>query len=270
MPWTRTTAYPQAFMVPAFEMGPSFNYSTYVLFDNILWRATAGQINRWRKRHLALPSTDMSSLSISKVPFLYNFSPAVVPKPLDWHDEISVTGYWNLEDSDADWSPPPALEAFITQAKTDGKPLVYIGFGSIVVPKPAAMTRSITAAVEKGRSIWHSHTHTLTFSRSSRNNRQGMVVQRRRRGRGRVPDKLLRTRESTSRLVVPQRCAPSFLKVTDASRLRNAPRWGRHRRCKSPSRYPDSNQTLVRRSVFLGDPRRQTRSWSQSAVLANR
>ncbi|WVF72866.1 hypothetical protein IAT40_007684 [Kwoniella sp. CBS 6097] len=126
MPWTRTSAYPHAFMVPAFEMGPSFNYSTYVLFDNIMWKATAGQINRWRKKHLGLPPTDMTSLSVTKVPFLYNFSSAVVPKPLDWHDDISITGYWTLEDSDTDWSPSPELDNFMQQAKADGKPLVYI------------------------------------------------------------------------------------------------------------------------------------------------
>lgn len=126
MPWTRTSAYPQAFMVPAFEMGPSFNYSTYVLFDNIIWRATSGQINRWRKKYLKLKPTDMSSLSITKVPFLYNFSSAVVPKPLDWHDDITITGYWTLENSDTDWTPPDALAAFIKKARDDGRPLVYI------------------------------------------------------------------------------------------------------------------------------------------------
>jgi len=126
MPWTRTTAYPQAFMVPAFEMGPSFNYSTYVLFDNIIWKATSGQINRWRKQHLGLKSTDMSALSISKVPFLYNFSSAVVPKPLDWHDDINITGYWNLENSDMEWTPPTDLEEWMAKAKEDGKPIVYI------------------------------------------------------------------------------------------------------------------------------------------------
>nr|XP_019044752.1 hypothetical protein I302_06665 [Kwoniella bestiolae CBS 10118]OCF23682.1 hypothetical protein I302_06665 [Kwoniella bestiolae CBS 10118] len=149
MPWTRTSAYPHAFMVPAFEMGPSFNYSTYVLFDNIMWKATAGQINRWRKKYLDLKSTDMTTLSVTKVPFLYNFSSAVVPKPLDWHDDIVITGYWNLEDSDTDWSPSPELEEFVAKAKQDGKALVYIGFGSIVVPRPNEMTRSIIKAVEK-------------------------------------------------------------------------------------------------------------------------
>jgi sterol 3beta-glucosyltransferase len=126
MPWTRTSAYPQAFMVPAFEMGPSFNYSTYVLFDNIIWQATSPQINRWRKRHLNLRSTDMSTLSITKIPFLYNFSPSVVPKPLDWHDDITITGYWNLENSDSEWTPPAELDTFMQQAKDDGKKLVYI------------------------------------------------------------------------------------------------------------------------------------------------
>ncbi|KAL1413559.1 hypothetical protein Q8F55_001333 [Vanrija albida] len=149
MPWTRTMAYPQAFMVPAFDMGPSFNYSTYVLFDNIMWRASSGQINRWRKKHLHLKPTDQSSLSVSKVPFLYNFSPSVVPKPLDWYDDITITGYWNLENSDMDWTPPDSLVAFMDKAKADGKPIVYIGFGSIVVPDPTAVTKSIIKGVGK-------------------------------------------------------------------------------------------------------------------------
>lgn len=149
MPWTRTMAYPQAFMVPAFDMGPSFNYSTYVLFDNIMWRASSGQINRWRKKHLHLKPTDQSSLSVSKVPFLYNFSPSVVPKPLDWYDDITITGYWNLENSDMEWTPPDSLVEFMDKAKADGKPIVYIGFGSIVVPDPTAVTKSIIKGVNK-------------------------------------------------------------------------------------------------------------------------
>ena len=115
------------------------------------WRATAGQINRWRKNHLHIPATDMSTLSVSKVPFLYNFSPSVVPKALDWDDSTVITGYWNLENSDAEWTPPQALDDFMKSARDDGKPLVYIGFGSIVVPNPNEMTRNIIAAVTKGK-----------------------------------------------------------------------------------------------------------------------
>lgn len=122
-------------------MGPSFNYSTYVLFDNIMWKATAGQINRWRKRHLGLRATDMSALSITKIPFLYNFSPAVVPKPLDWHDDIFITGYWNLANSDMEWTPPDSLQAFMDKAVADGKPLVYIVRRSSCHPFDRAFAR---------------------------------------------------------------------------------------------------------------------------------
>jgi sterol 3beta-glucosyltransferase len=83
-------------MVPAVEMGPGFNYSTYVLFDNIIWKATAPQINRWRRKMLHIKPTDMSRMSQTKIPMMYNFSSAVVPKPLDWHDDVYVSalGRW--------------------------------------------------------------------------------------------------------------------------------------------------------------------------------
>lgn len=35
------------------------------------------------------------------------------------------------------------------QARDDGKPLVYIGFGSITVPDPQTMTEHIYQAVQK-------------------------------------------------------------------------------------------------------------------------
>ncbi|KAJ9123072.1 hypothetical protein QFC22_001261 [Naganishia vaughanmartiniae] len=149
MPWTRTSAYPQAFMVPAVPMGPGFNYSTYVLFDNIMWKATAGQVNKWRRKLLKLPNTDLGKLGQTKVPFMYNFSSYVVSKPLDWHDDIQITGYWTLANSDSDWSPPDDLEEFMNKAQEDGKALVYIGFGSITVPDPVKMTEEIVRAVDR-------------------------------------------------------------------------------------------------------------------------
>ncbi|KAG9121241.1 hypothetical protein FRC07_002884 [Ceratobasidium sp. 392] len=148
-PWTRTNDYPHAFMTPPVEISGSFNYSTYVLFDNVFWQATSGQINRWRRKHLGLPSTDMYHLAQTKIPFIYNFSPAVVPKPLDWKDPITISGYWFLDDADLDWKPSQELNDFINKARADNKPLVYIGFGSIVVPNPKAMTKSIVKAVLK-------------------------------------------------------------------------------------------------------------------------
>lgn len=67
-------------------------YQTYVLFDQVFWRGTAGQINRWRRNTLGLPSTSLDRMEPHKIPFLYNFSPTIVPPPLDWPEWIRVTG----------------------------------------------------------------------------------------------------------------------------------------------------------------------------------
>jgi sterol 3beta-glucosyltransferase len=84
------------------------------------------------------------------VPFLYNFSPSVVPPPLDWTEWIHVTGeltrtpcrrwqlidnegYWFLENADESaakdkkqWSPPDGLLEFMEGAKSKGKKIVYM------------------------------------------------------------------------------------------------------------------------------------------------
>ena len=146
MPWTRTRAYPHAFAVPEKKLGGQYNYLTYIAFDNIFWKATAGQINRWRKKELGLRSTTIAELRPNKVPFLYNFSPSVVPPPIDYSDWIRVTGYWFLDEA-KNYEPPLDLLAFIARARTDGKKLVYIGFGSIVVSNSTALTEAVVQSV---------------------------------------------------------------------------------------------------------------------------
>ena len=148
MPWTRTRAYPHAFAVPEHKMGGAYNYITYVMFDNVFWKAIAGQVNRWRKKELGLRSTNLDKMQPNKVPFLYNFSPSVVVPPLDYSDWIRVTGYWFLDEA-SDWTPPKDLTDFITTARNDKKKLVYIGFGSIVVSDPAALTKTVVDSVLK-------------------------------------------------------------------------------------------------------------------------
>ncbi|KAI5299894.1 Sterol 3-beta-glucosyltransferase, partial [Ascosphaera atra] len=148
MPWTRTRAYPHAFAVPEHKMGGAYNYMTYVMFDTFFWKAIAWQINRWRKKQLGLSSTSLEKMRQSEVPFLYNFSPSVVPRPLDFGDHVQVTGYWFLDET-SNWTPPMELVSFMEKAKTDGKKIVYIGFGSIVVTDPFALTKTIADAIQK-------------------------------------------------------------------------------------------------------------------------
>jgi sterol 3beta-glucosyltransferase len=148
MPWTRTRAYPHAFSVLEKKMGGGYNSITYITFDTIFWTAISGQINKWRRRELGLQSTSLAKMQANLRPFLYNFSPHVVPPPLDWPDWIRVTGYWFLDEADG-YTPPAELMTFMAQARKDGKKLVYVGFGSIVIDDPAALTKTVVDSVLK-------------------------------------------------------------------------------------------------------------------------
>lgn len=148
MPWTKTRAYPHAFATLNQKMGGQYNYMTYLVFENVFWRMTAGQINKWRRKTLKLKPTDLGKLQTNKVPFLYNFSPSVVAPPLDFSDWIRVTGYWFLDEANQ-WTPPDDLLAFIKKARDDNMKLVYIGFGSIPVNDSKQLTQQIVDAVLK-------------------------------------------------------------------------------------------------------------------------
>ncbi|KAE9404059.1 UDP-Glycosyltransferase/glycogen phosphorylase [Gymnopus androsaceus JB14] len=143
MPWTKTREFPHAFLSPPVD-SPTFNSAS-----NVIWVATSGQINRWRRNTLKIGNTDMGHLAQSKIVFIYNFSQAVVPRPLDWGDSISISGYWFLDNPDLNWNPPSTLTAWMEKARVDGKPIVYIGFGSITVPHPNRVTSRIIEAVLK-------------------------------------------------------------------------------------------------------------------------
>lgn len=146
MPWTRTRAYPHAFIVPEQKMGGSYNYLTYVMFDNVFWKGISGQVNRWRKRDLHLPRTSLDQIQQSRVPFMYSVSPSVLVPPVDFSDWVRVTGYWFLDESD-NYTPDPALVDFIAKARADKAKLVYIGFGSIVVSNPTELTKAVVESV---------------------------------------------------------------------------------------------------------------------------
>ncbi|KAF9934456.1 Sterol 3-beta-glucosyltransferase [Modicella reniformis] len=146
-PWTRTRAFPHPFAVPERNLGRGYNYMTYSMIEQVFWKGTSKQVNRWRRKRLDLLPTSLEKMETSRVPCLYSWSPSLVSAPMDWHSWVHVTGYWFLDNPDPDWTPPEGLEQFL-QAEPDNKP-VYIGFGSMVVSDPEGMTKTITDAVVK-------------------------------------------------------------------------------------------------------------------------
>ncbi|CAG8558495.1 17891_t:CDS:10 [Gigaspora rosea] len=113
MPWTRTRAYPHAFAVPYHDLKAPYNYSSYVLIENAFWRGIAPQVNRWRKNTLKLRSTNLEKM-----------------------DSVG-------------WKAPQTLIDFLDNNRKNDIKIVYIGFGSIVVDDPKALTKTIVEAVVK-------------------------------------------------------------------------------------------------------------------------
>lgn len=146
MPWTKTEVYPHAFAVPDQKRGALYNKASYYTFDRVFWLGIYSKVNSWRKKSLNLERATLEHMHLDETPFLYNFSPSVVPPPIDYPDCVHVTGYWFLDDG-AQYTPPRELVDFLDKARRDEKKIVYIGFGSMVVDDAAALSRVVVDAV---------------------------------------------------------------------------------------------------------------------------
>ena len=96
---------------------------------------------------LSKPKSALAFLLVClQVPFAYCWSEALVPKPADWGDHIDIVGYCFLnEGSHMKYHAPKELQEFLA----NGKPPVYIGFGSLMVDDAKKLTRIILEAAEE-------------------------------------------------------------------------------------------------------------------------
>jgi len=120
--------------------------------ERMMWLGMRDLINHWRVKYLNLePSNSLNwtahRLRNSVIPHTYCYSRYLLPKPLDWDPWIKVSGFWFLENAEAKWEPPAELLEFLESKP----PPVFIGFGSIVVQDPDALTRIVTSAVKLAR-----------------------------------------------------------------------------------------------------------------------
>lgn len=143
-----TRAFPM-FMVPfRHSLGRGYNHLTYTLYMRVGWLFVGGLLNHWRTMSLGLPPWRsmremVDSLGECGTPWLYAYSPQVLPKPPDWSDNLHITGYWFLE-AQPDWQPPAGLARFLES----GPPPVYVGFGSVSDKDPGRRTRLVLRALE--------------------------------------------------------------------------------------------------------------------------
>lgn len=154
IPMTRTRSQP-LMGFPRLPL-PGFNTLTYRLGEQLVWQMFRRVINAWRTQTLDLPPLPLKGyfdrLGTREFPVLNGFSPSVVPRPADWNEHIHMTGYWFPEDTQ--WEPPKDLLDFLDA----GSPPVFIGFGSMPVRHPQAVTEIILEALKRTsqRGILHS------------------------------------------------------------------------------------------------------------------
>jgi UDP:flavonoid glycosyltransferase YjiC (YdhE family) len=150
MPWSPTQAFPHPLANIESSNADSHmtNLLSYALVEMMTWQGLGDLVNRFRTKTLKLEPLHImwapGMTSRLRVPQTYCWSPALIPKPRDWGDFISLSGFFFLPLA-TNYTPPPDLKAFLDA----GEPPVYIGFGSIVVDDPTALTKLIFEAVKK-------------------------------------------------------------------------------------------------------------------------
>lgn len=149
MPWSPTRAFPHPLLnVEYGKKEGNLNLYSYTVCELLTWQGLGDVINKWRRKTLDLPgvpvATGTSLMTNLKVPHTYLWSPNLIPKPDDWGSHIDVTGFCFLDSLSTNYTPDEPLRRFL---ESGTKP-VYIGFGSIVVDDPTALTSIVFAAVK--------------------------------------------------------------------------------------------------------------------------
>lgn len=140
IPLTPTRAFPLV-VIPVRAYGGLLNRASYTLGETLVWSMFRPTVSRFR-RALGLSPASLLYPPL-RDPILNGFSTRVVPRPADWNERVHVTGWWILPEPD--WTPPPALVEFLAA----GAPPVFAGFGSMIAPDPAALTRLLIEAFQR-------------------------------------------------------------------------------------------------------------------------
>jgi UDP:flavonoid glycosyltransferase YjiC (YdhE family) len=149
MPWSPTCAYPHPFAgIDPGQHHPVQNFLSYSLVDLLVWSGIGDLVNAFRQDILKLSPIALvdgpALLEDNEVPFTYLWPAALVPKPADWGPNIDLANFIFHEQAHT-YEPPGALVDFLAA----GEAPIYVGFGSVGVEDPAAITRTIFRALEK-------------------------------------------------------------------------------------------------------------------------
>ena len=146
-PFTRSRFVP-SMIAPDLPLGGGYNRLTHWISEQLIWQMVRPMINRWRRESLDLRPMPwhgpFDGLYEQEMPYLYGFSPSVVPRPADWPAWHHISGYWFL-DRDPTWIPPDPLLRFL---EAGPKP-ISIGFGSMTGRGTGKLLEVATQAIQR-------------------------------------------------------------------------------------------------------------------------
>lgn len=142
-PFARTAEFSHCVVGSGARRGRLLNRLSYPVGQKLLGEPMAEPVKPWSRARAGLCPVPGFGSSDAWPPLatLHGFSEHVVARPRDWAGHLRVTGYW--------FAPPVPgaalgtdLDAFIDA----GAPPVYVGFGSMPSPDPAALARTVVEA----------------------------------------------------------------------------------------------------------------------------
>jgi UDP:flavonoid glycosyltransferase YjiC (YdhE family) len=150
MPWSPTQSFPHPLAIlHQKDCQPTVaNFVSYAIVDMMVWEGLGDIVNKFRKKILALDPLDSitapSLIHRLQIPCSYLWSPAILPKPVDWGEGIDICGFSFLP-AKSDYTPPNEIKEFLEAGPTP----IYVGFGSIVVDDQISLTKIVFEAVKK-------------------------------------------------------------------------------------------------------------------------
>jgi len=118
------------------------NRYTFNLFFKTNQKAYTADLSEWRNS-LGLPANKSivyNQLRKLKTPYLFGYSPNLLPKPNDWGSNIAVSGVWKL---DAKYLPAETSSNDLADWLAAGSTPIYFGFGSMPVTNPEEVARMV-------------------------------------------------------------------------------------------------------------------------------